>query len=166
MQEGRWGCVTALTQGNIMGKAGCQSPHLMLFCTSLPLLPPAVSLRTWKIQSTWHRFLIFTIGMVTICATFIEGIRFSNASKCFAQCLLLSECSVCACWLLSQVQVFVTPWSPPGSFVHGLLQSRILEWIAIPFSRGSSQPRDQIHIFCVAGKFFPIWATADAPNAQ
>ena len=40
--------------------------------------------------------------------------------------------------------------SPPGSFVHGILQEGILEWVAIPFSRGSSQPRDRIHIsyFC------------------
>ena len=33
-------------------------------------------------------------------------------------------------------------YSPPGSSVHGILQARILEWVAIPFSRGSSQPRD------------------------
>ena len=37
---------------------------------------------------------------------------------------------------------------PPGSFVHGIPQARILEWAAIPFSRGSSQPRDQT---CVSG---------------
>ena len=35
--------------------------------------------------------------------------------------------------------------SPPDSSVHGILQARILEWVAIPFSRGSSQPRDQTH---------------------
>ena len=38
--------------------------------------------------------------------------------------------------------------SLPGSFVHGILQARILERVAIPFSRASSQPRDQIHISC------------------
>ncbi|MES6020832.1 hypothetical protein U6W19_12325, partial [Cutibacterium acnes] len=45
----------------------------------------------------------------------------------------------------SHVQLFATPWtthSPPGSSVHGILQARILEWVAISFSRGSSQPRD------------------------
>ena len=40
--------------------------------------------------------------------------------------------------------------SPPGSSVHGILQARILEWIAISSSRGSSQPRDQIHISYVS----------------
>ena len=49
--------------------------------------------------------------------------------------------------------------SPPGSSVHGILQARTLECIVIPFSRGSSQPRDQIQVFCTAGRFFTIWAT-------
>ena len=44
--------------------------------------------------------------------------------------------------------------SPPGSSVHGILQARILEWIAIPFSRGSSQSRDWTRVFCIAGRFF------------
>ena len=39
--------------------------------------------------------------------------------------------------------------SPPGSSVHGIPQARILEWVAIPFSRGSSQPRDGTHISCL-----------------
>ena len=43
--------------------------------------------------------------------------------------------------------------SPPGSPVHGILQTRILEWVAVPFSRGSSQPRDQIHVSSIAGRF-------------
>ena len=52
---------------------------------------------------------------------------------------------VCACVLscFSHVQLFVTlDWSPSGSAVHGILWARILEWVAMPFSRGSSQPRD------------------------
>ena len=43
---------------------------------------------------------------------------------------------------------------PPGSSVHGISQARILEWLTISFSRGSSCLRDQTHIFCVAGRFF------------
>ena len=41
--------------------------------------------------------------------------------------------------------------SPPGSSVHGSLQARILEWVAISFSRGSSQPRDRTWVSCIAG---------------
>ena len=48
--------------------------------------------------------------------------------------------------------------SLPGSSVHGILQARMLEWVAIPFSRESSQPRDRTQAFCIAGGFFTIWA--------
>ena len=41
---------------------------------------------------------------------------------------------------------------PPGSSAHGILQARILEWVAISFSRGSSQPRDQTQVSCIAGR--------------
>ena len=52
--------------------------------------------------------------------------------------------------------------SLPGSFVHGILQARILGWVAFPFSRGSSQPRDWTQVSCIAGGFFTIWATREA----
>ena len=42
----------------------------------------------------------------------------------------------------------------PGSSVHGILQARILEWVAMSFSRGSSQLRDQTRISCIAGRIF------------
>ena len=56
--------------------------------------------------------------------------------------------------------------SLPGFSVHGILQARILEWVAIHFSRRSSQPRDQTHISCIAGIFFTIWATREALKYQ
>ena len=52
--------------------------------------------------------------------------------------------------------------SLPGSSVHGISQARILEWEAISFSRGSSWPRDQTQVSCIAGRFFTIWATREA----
>ena len=56
----------------------------------------------------------------------------------------------------SVVSDSVTPWTvaPPGSSVQGILQARILEWIAIPFSRESSQPKDRTQVSCIPGKFF------------
>ena len=51
---------------------------------------------------------------------------------------------------------------PPGSSVHGILQARILEWLAMPSSRGSSQPRDWIQVSWIAGGFFTVWATREA----
>ena len=52
--------------------------------------------------------------------------------------------------------------SPPGSSVHGILQARILEWIAMPSSRGSSQSRDWTQVSHLVGGFFTIWATREA----
>ena len=52
-----------------------------------------------------------------------------------------------------------TDYSLPGFSVSGILQARILEWIAIPFSRGSSQPREQTWVSCIAGRFFTVWTT-------
>ena len=51
--------------------------------------------------------------------------------------------------------------SPAGSSVYGILQARMLEWVAIPFSRGSSQPRDRTWVSWITG-FFTIWATREA----
>ena len=48
-----------------------------------------------------------------------------------------------------------------GASVHGILQARILVWVAISFSRGSSQPRNQTQASCIAGRFFTDWATRE-----
>ena len=49
--------------------------------------------------------------------------------------------------------------NPIDYTVHGILHARILEWVAFPFSRGSSQPRDQTQVSGIAGRFFTSWAT-------
>ena len=53
------------------------------------------------------------------------------------------------------------PYSLPGSSVHGILQT-ILEWVAIPLSRGSSPPRDRTQVSCIADRLFTVWATREA----
>ena len=62
------------------------------------------------------------------------------------------------------VQSYVTVCNPMDccpldSCVHGILQARILEWVAIPFSRESSQPRYRTWVSCIVGRFFTVWAT-------
>ena len=52
------------------------------------------------------------------------------------------------------VQSCLTLFHPTDNTIHGILQARILEWITVPFSRGSSQPRDQIQVSHIAGRFF------------
>ena len=51
--------------------------------------------------------------------------------------------------------------SPPGSSVHGILQARILEWVAILFSRESSRPKDRTQVSRIAGGFFTVLATRE-----
>jgi len=53
-----------------------------------------------------------------------------------------------------------------GSSVHGILQARILEWVAISFSRGTSQPRDQTWLFCITGRFFTTELPAKSHGLQ
>ena len=51
---------------------------------------------------------------------------------------------------------------PVDYTVHGILQTRIVEWVAFPFSRGPSQPRDWTQVSCIAGGIFTSWATREA----
>ena len=61
-------------------------------------------------------------------------------------------------WVTQSCPTLCNPMdcSPPGSSVHGILQARTLEWVAIPFSRRSSWPRDQTWISCISGRLFII----------
>jgi len=61
--------------------------------------------------------------------------------------------------LLSHVQLFAAPMDYR---IHGILQARILEWTAVPFSRGSSQPRDRTQVSHIAGRFSTSWAIREA----
>ena len=54
--------------------------------------------------------------------------------------------------------------SPPGSSAHGVLQARILEWVAISSSRGSSQPRDWTHVFCIS--YIGRWILTTLPPGK
>ena len=67
-------------------------------------------------------------------------------------------------------QSCLTLWDPmeycslPGSSVRGILQTRILEWVAIPFSRGTSRPRDQTWVSHITDRRFTVWATREATS--
>ena len=61
-----------------------------------------------------------------------------------------------------------TLWDPmdcslPGFSVHEILRARILGWVAMPFSRGSAQPRDWTQVSCIMGGLFTVWATREGP---
>ena len=75
--------------------------------------------------------------------------------------LFLLTRTIFSCPKVLVAQSCLTLWDPmdcssPGSSVHGILQARILEWIAIPFFMGSSGPRDRTWVFCIAGRFYHL----------
>ena len=75
---------------------------------------------------------------------------------------LIASCAV-LCLVAQLCPTLCDPMdcSLQGSSVHGIFQARILEWVAVPSFRGSSQPRDQTQVSCIAGGFFTIWATRE-----
>ena len=78
--------------------------------------------------------------------------------------MLYSLCMVCVCVLVAQSCPDLgnpKDYSLPGSSVHGILQTRLLEWVAIPFFREFFQSRDQTQVSCIAGGFFTIRATRE-----
>ena len=84
---------------------------------------------------------------------------------CVCVCVCVYVC-VCVCEVAQSFWTLYNPMdcSPPGSSVHGILQARILEWVAISFSRRPSWSRDQTHISCIWGSFFTTLATREVLN--
>ena len=75
------------------------------------------------------------------------------------QCSLLRDSS---CVKVKVAQLCLTLCNPMDYTAHGILQARILEWVAFPFSRRSSQPRDRTQVSHTAGRFFTSQATREA----
>ena len=63
-------------------------------------------------------------------------------------------------------QLCLTLWDPKDYTVHGILQARILEWVAFPSSRGPSQLRDRTQVSLIAGRFFTSWARREVQEYQ
>ena len=112
---------------------------------------------TWR-RKRWHAFASRQLE------------RFCKASSAFGSHLhCIVHAIVRMCVLIAQsCPTLCDPmdYSSSGSSVHGILQARMLEWIAIPFSRGSSQPRDWIQVSCIIVRFFTIWATREAHTSN
>ena len=116
------------------------SSNILWHCPSLGL--------EWKLtfSSPVSKCWVFQICWHTKCST-LTALSFMYVKVLVAQ-LCLTLCNHTDC-------------SPSGSSAHRILQERILEWVAIPFSRGSSWPRDQTWVSCTAGRFFTVWVTRE-----
>ena len=103
-----------------------------------------------------------------------QDFKFTNSSISLLDHNCLPACPACFLWpiimcvcaklLQSCPTLCNTTVSLPGSPVHGILQARILEWVAISSSRGSSQPRDRTHVYCTGKQILYRWATREDPD--
>ena len=123
------------------------------FCVIQALLVHTNSLLFWKVEDVLHDSTYWIS-----CAPFDKFYSFLTLA-CILFCLFVSHsvwlsCSVSQVWLCHPMDC-----DPPGSSVHGILQTRIQEWVSLSFSRGSFWPRGWTHISHIAGRFFTIWAT-------
>ena len=107
--------------------------------------------------------ILMVIGSVhlnkaTLSSSSIRELK--KKKKCF---YFLPAYVLCCAWPLSYVGLFATPWTVAhqAPLSIRILQARILEWVAMPSSRGSSQPRDQSQVSHIVGGFFTNWATRE-----
>ena len=87
------------------------------------------------------------------------GIDIYSTGVCVCVCLCVCvsvRVHVCVCTQLYPTLCNIINCSLPVFSVHGIFQARIMVWVAISYSRGSSQPKDQTHLSCIAGRFFTI----------
>ena len=105
----------------------------------------------WLLTSTlWNENISYHINNQEMSQPLsISGLQTWIKLKVAQLCLCPTLCNSMGCRL-------------PGSSIHGILQARILEWVAILFSRGSSQPKDWTQVSHIAGGFFTVWATREA----
>ena len=96
------------------------------------------NLTNYGLRSTWY--------------VFIEKKKSTCKWTCIVQTLVVQgSCCCCLVAKLCLTLCHLMDCSPPCSSVHRIFQARVLEWVAIPFSRGSSQPKDQSRISCLTG---------------
>ena len=115
----------------------------------------------WRVTSPVRSWTLFADGVLwtAILLTF-SLVVWGSPSQSAPSWYILLCVWVCAKSLqLCPTLCNLMDCNPPGSSVCGILQARILEWVALCFSRGSSQPRDWIQVSCIAGGF---WATREA----
>ena len=136
------------------------SEHGGLFLTTTCLFNSAIALKSNSRPSWWNRNLqkgragcysFKTSSPETCHSLSCPGVLWKIVFMWHTQ--LSSETESCSTLLIL--------WDPMDHRVHGILQARILEWVAVPFSRGSFQPRDQTQVSCIAGRFFTSWATRE-----
>ena len=85
---------------------------------------------------------------------------------CVMRSFKIYSALLCCAQSLGRVQLFATPWAAvlQDPSLHGILQARILEWVAMPSSRGNARPRNGTEVSCIVGVFFTSRATWEAQD--
>ena len=115
------------------------------------------------------RNLSLSISGVGLSLLVVGHLLLMSSHHCLSVCELISSCykDISNCGKKPEsvgCSFSLRPhglYSPPGSSVHGILQARILQWVAIPFSRESSWPRDWTHVSRIASRLINIWVTRE-----
>ena len=110
-----------------------------------------------RFHSCIFRDTVFSVcKLVTLCYCFLLSMwQLKNIKQ-------INHTSVLSSWVTKLFRLFCHPidCGPPGSSVHGILQSRIMEWVAISFSSGSSGLRDKTCVCCIGRWILYHWATS------
>ena len=134
----------------------------------------------WQYVDSSHLWILGTFQMIF---PYLDNLNYSPPKevKCFS-CSLSCTCTGMWPGFMNKIQAFIWKWALLGScqpFSHSVMSDSVkpwtvahqvawkipwnLEWVAIPFSRGSSWPGNQTWVSCIVGRFFTIWATREAP---
>ena len=139
-------------------ESGMPSNHLILCCSLLlPSVFPSIRVfsNTLALCIRWSKYWSFSISPSNEYSVLIFfRIDWFDIYEAKWSEVKWREVKVAySCWILCD---------PMDYTVHGILQARILKWVAFPFSMGSSQPRDRTQVSHSAGGFFTSWATREA----
>ena len=138
------------------------SSSLGWLCLGLSVLPWTwmsvffSQVRTFSAILSWKQHQANIWHSIIFVFEWVDGWINIGSNKLVLTRVLVSQSCLTLCYPVD--------WGPPGSSVRGLLQVRLLECVAISFSRGSSWPRDRTQVSCIAGRFFTVWATREAPQ--
>ena len=120
--------------------------HSYKVCFHSSYLSSLFHLQALNISVFLFQIFFFLIGVKPLyTVVLVSALQQSESTICCVLCLVAQPCLT----LCNPMDC-----SLPGSSAHGILQARILEWVAMPSSRGSSQPRDQTQVSHTAGRFF------------
>ena len=118
---------------------------------------------TWRCQtgklSYWQKRCSVSAEILSFSGTSLNTLSTNMCPVLYGQIMHTCAKSLQSCLTL----FYPMDCSLPGSPGFGILQVRILEWVAMPSSRGSSQSRNRTQVSCIAGGFFTDWATREAP---